>query len=44
MAEAYYKKAMDAEDDALKLEHLRSIEGFWPGYRNIERLIDRLEK
>ncbi|MFT7485417.1 MAG: tetratricopeptide (TPR) repeat protein [Candidatus Paceibacteria bacterium] len=43
MAQSYYEKAMDTKDKALKLEHLRSIQGFWPGYRDIEKQIERLE-
>ena len=44
MAALYYEKAQAAEDDAEKLEHLRSIEGFWPDYKDIGALIDRLEE
>ena len=43
IAAGYYQKAEDAEDDALELEHLRAIQGFWPGYRDIEGRIKRLE-
>lgn len=44
MAASYYERAMDAKEAKLKLEHLRSIEAFWPDYRNVEQLIGRYEK
>jgi len=43
MAALYYERAMAEEDPAAQLEHLRSIEGFWPDYRDIGEIIDRLE-
>ncbi len=43
MAASYYEQAQNADDPAIKLEHLRSIEGFWPDYKNIRKLIDRLQ-
>jgi tetratricopeptide (TPR) repeat protein len=44
MAEGYYERAMSAEEDEAKLEHLRSIEAFWPDYRNVGTLIEGLER
>lgn len=48
MAEGYYEKAEAAADDKARLQHLRSIEGFWPDFktpdgREIGVLIDLLE-
>ncbi|MFT7668841.1 MAG: tetratricopeptide (TPR) repeat protein [Planctomycetota bacterium] len=43
MAANYYKKAKSEKNKELKLEHLRSIEGFWPDYKDIKRQISRLE-
>jgi tetratricopeptide (TPR) repeat protein len=48
MAASYYEKAMAAQDPAVRLEHLRSIEGFWPDYKSpddkvIGELIDDVE-
>jgi hypothetical protein len=42
MAEGYYERAMSAEEDEAKLEHLGSIEAVWPDYRNVGTLIERL--
>ena len=44
MAAGYYKQAAEEKDPLLKLEHLRSIEGFWPDYRDVGELIERLER
>ena len=41
-AAMYYEKAMAAEDPEKKLEHLRTIEVFWPEYEDIESLIEEL--
>jgi tetratricopeptide (TPR) repeat protein len=48
MAAGYYEEAVAAEDDEVRLQHLRSIEGFWPDYKTPEGtpvgvLIDELE-
>jgi len=43
MAAKYYDQAMAAKGPEKKLEYLQSISGFWPDYKNIEKLIEKLE-
>lgn len=44
MADSYWEKAEAEEDLGLKLQHLRSIEGFWPDYPELGDRIEALEE
>jgi len=42
IAEGYWAEYLAAEDRELKLEHLRSIDGFWPDYPGLAEALEKL--
>jgi len=44
MADSYWEKAEAEEDPTVRLQHLRSIEGFWPDYPGLADRIESLQE
>jgi tetratricopeptide (TPR) repeat protein len=43
MAEEFYAKAVEAEDDAVAEEYLRAIQVIWPEYRDVVQRLEAIE-